>query len=191
MPGVSEDCRMRDRHWSSGAYVAEFDDEAVFVAALESLRMRGYTCVEAYSPYPVPKADECLPSSSSPLPRWVWIAGALGAASAYAIQWYANAVSYPLNVGGRPAHATPAFMIPTFEGLVLAASLAAFIGLFALLRLPRPWHPMFEVDGFERASIDRFWIAVDAADRQIATDNTPPPLDELHALRVVRLPAEP
>ncbi len=30
--------------------------------------------------------------------------------------------------------------------------------------LPRLYHPIFEVDGFERASVDRFWLGVDASD---------------------------
>ena len=28
----------------------------------------------------------------------------------------------------------------------------------------RPWHPVFEADGFESASIDKFWLAVPVPD---------------------------
>ncbi|HEX3866111.1 MAG TPA: DUF3341 domain-containing protein [Gemmatimonadaceae bacterium] len=182
---------MSDHGWRSGAYAAEFADEATFVAAIKRLRQEGYGRVEAYSPYPVPSAEQELSERPSALPWIVFVAGLAGGVSGYLIQWYANAVSYPLNIGGRPAHATPAFFIPSFEGLVLAASLAAFVGLFALLRLPKPWHPMFEVDGFERASLDRFWIAVDADDAQVLLQRSPPSFDGLNAVRIVRVPAEP
>ena len=66
-----------------------------------------------------------------------------------------------------------------------AASLAAFIGFFVIARLPRPWHPVFEIDGFERATIDRYWLAVDAADRRSAPDLTVRELSALSPLRLV------
>jgi len=178
---------MRDAHWPAGAFAAEFDDEAPFVAAVSALREHGYKKVEAYSPYPVPHVSAALSSHRSPLPLIVFASGVIGGLLGYWIQWFANAVSYPLNIGGRPTHAVPAFFIPTFETTVLFAALAAFLGLFALLRLPRPWHPIFEVDGFERASIDRFWIAVDARDPLANASTTPRALESLHALRVVQL----
>ena len=178
---------MRDAHWPEGAYLAEFDDEEPFVAAVSALHEHGYVKLEAYSPYPIPRVEAALSSHRSPLPVIVFVGGAAGGALGYWIQWFANVVSYPLNIGGRPAHATPAFFIPTFETTVLCAALAAFIGLFALLRLPRPWHPMFDVDGFERASIDRFWIAIDARDQCADQTRTPEVFEILHAQRVVRI----
>jgi anti-sigma factor RsiW len=181
---------MRSDRWPAGAYAAELEDEAAFVAAIASVRRQGFSRIEAYSPYPVPMAEKELGERTSPLPQLVFAAGVCGAAVGYAIQWYANAVSYPLNIGGRPAHAVPAFMIPAFEGLVLAAAIAAFVGLFALLRLPRPWHPIFEVEGFERASIDRFWIAIDATDPQVVVGGTLPSFEDLRTLRVVQVPAD-
>lgn len=182
--------RMRDTRWPHGAYAAEFEDEGTFSHAVKRLRQEGYTKIAAYSPYPVPDVEDSGAGPRALLPRIVFFAGVAGGLVGYWIQWFANAVSYPLNIGGRPAHATPAFFIPTFEATVLCASLAAFLGLFAILRLPRPWHPIFEVDGFERASIDRFWIAVDADDRRSDEASTPKSLDELHALRVVRVPGD-
>lgn len=185
---------MRDTRWPHGAYAAEFDDEESFTLAVKTLRQHGYSKIAAYSPYPVPDVEEPAGRSGSGpralLPRIVFFAGLAGGAFGYWIQWFANAVSYPLNIGGRPAHATPAFFIPTFEATVLCASLAAFLGLFAILRLPRPWHPIFEVDGFERASIDRFWVAVDADDQRSDEAFTPGSLEQLHALRIVRVPGD-
>ncbi len=178
---------MRDIAWPSGAYAFQFADEQSLINALAVLRDRGYANVTTYTPYPVAGVDEAS-STRSFIPTFVFAAGAFGGIAGYVIQWYANAVSYPLNIGGRPAHATPAFFIPTFEGVVLAAALAAVAALFVTLRLPQPWHPMFEVDGFERASNDAFWLAVDAADPQITLQPSLPSLDDLHAIRAVRVP---
>jgi hypothetical protein len=188
MADRKSDCHMRDARWAAGGYAAEFADERHFVGALAMLREQGYTKLEVYTPYPVERIESALPGPPSVLPPLVFLAGAAGALIGYWIQWFANAVSYPLNIGGRPAHAAPAFFIPTFEATVLSAALAAFVGLWAVLRLPRPWHPMFEVDGFERASIDHFWIAVDLADPRGDRTLTWQALERLQPLRVVHVP---
>ena len=180
---------MRDARWPSGAFAAEFADERHFAGAVALLRDQGYSKLETYTPYPVSRVDAALPDPPSILPQIVFVAGLGGALLGYWIQWYTNAVSYPLNIGGRPAHAAPAFFIPSFEALILAASLMAFVGLIALLRLPRPWHPMFEVEDFERASIDHFWIAIDATDDCADDEGTPRALAALRPLRVVRVPS--
>jgi hypothetical protein len=80
--------------------------------------------------------------------------------------------------------------VSTFEGTVLCAALAAFFGFFVIARLPQPYHPVFEIDGFERATVDRYWIAVDAGDRRSSPDLTPRELHRLDPLRVVTLEAE-
>ena len=112
-----------------------------------------------------------------------------GGILSYAIQWYANAYAYPLNIGGRPPHAIPAFLIPTFEGTVLCAAFTAFFGFFFITRLPRLWHPIFEIEGFESATVDRYWIAIDAADHRSGPDLTVHELRELEPMRIVRLEA--
>ena len=178
---------MLDRTWGAGAYLAEFGSARELTEAVRSFSERGYTRLETYSPVPVHTG---IPRRRSRLPVAVFIAGAIGGVLSYLIQWYANAYAYPLDIGGRPAHAIPAFLIPTFEGTVLAASLAAFIGFFVIARLPQPWHPVFEIEGFERATIDRYWLAVDAADPKCAPDRTIRELNALSPLRLVQLEPE-
>jgi hypothetical protein len=168
-------------------YLAEFATADEMRSALETLRAKGYTHLETYSPYPVSGTAPLLGLRRSRLPVAVFAVGLLGAAVSYWVQWYANASAYPLNIGGRPAHAVPAFIVPTFEGTILSAALAAFVGLLAVLRLPRLWKPVFEIDGFERATVDRFWVSVDGRDRRAAADLTPRELWALEPLRVVRL----
>ena len=176
-----------DRERDGVTYLAEFASADEMRTALRALHAKGYTRLETYSPYPVPGTAPLLGRRASRLPIVVFLAGALGAVASYAVQWYADAFSYPLNIGGRPAHAVTAFIVPTFEGTILSAALAAFVGLLVILRLPRPWKPVFEVDGFERATVDRFWVAVDGRDRRAAAELTPRELWALTPLRVVRL----
>ncbi len=175
---------MHDQTLTPGVYMAEFSSAAELNSAVRVLSGHGYTLLETYSPVPLTPG---IPRRRSRLPIVVFIAGLLGGAASYAIQWYANVYSYPLDIGGRPAHAVPAFLIATFEGTVLCASLAAFVGLFVVARLTRPWNPVFEIDGFERATIDRYWLAVNPADKLTVPDPTPGDLRRLSPLRIVRL----
>lgn len=175
---------MHDLTWTEGAYAAEFATADALASAVGALYTAGYTRIETYSPIPLANAGRDTPTR---LPVAVFIAGVLGGLASYAIQWFANAYAYPLDIGGRPAHAIPAFLIPTFEGTVLCAAAAAFFGFFWSSRLPKYWHPLFEMDGFERASDDRYWLAIDASDRRSAPDLTMRELRKLSPLRVLRL----
>ena len=178
---------MHDAHWPNGAYAAEFRDERAFAGAVALLQEEGYTRIETYTPYSVSRVEPTEPAHPSRLGPLAFLGGAAGAAIGYWVQWYANAVSYPLDIGGRPVHAVPAFFIPTFEGAVLGAALAAFVGLLWSLRLPRLWHPMFEVDGFESAMVDSYWIAIDVRDHRGTPDLIANALLRLEPFRVVHV----
>jgi hypothetical protein len=165
--------------------LAEFGTVDEMINALSRLEEIGYRNVQTYTPFPVPGTGGRLGLKRSRIPLLVFIGGLLGAILGYAIQWYANVRHYPQNIGGRPVHSIPAFIPVTFESAVLGAGIAAFFGLLITLRLPRPWHPVFEVDGFERASIDRFWLGIDADDPRFGVSRSAQALEELGPLRVV------
>lgn len=177
---------MRDATWPRGAYAAEFASAEALSEAVRVLSAKGYTRVETYSPVPLTHG---IPQPRSRLPAIVFLGGLLGGIASYAIQWYADAYAYPIDIGGRPAHAIPAFLIPTFEGTVLCAALTAFFGFFVIARLPRLWHPIFELDGFQRVTVDRYWLAIDGTDHRSGPDVTIHELRELAPMRVVKLEA--
>jgi ActD protein len=140
--------------------VAEFTTPESLMAGVEALRRAGYDRLETFTPFDMPELDAPLGLARSKIGWLVAAGGLVGMVLAYGIQWWANVHDYPLNSGGRPVHAMPAFLLSTFEGTVLFAALAAFFGLLLWLRLPKLWAPIDEIDGFERASLDTFWIAV-------------------------------
>jgi hypothetical protein len=165
--------------------LAEFATASEMIDAVLRLREQGYRDLETYSPFSVPEIDRPLQLGRSLIPAIVFAGGLISAVLGYGIQWYANVWHYPQNIGGRPVHAIPAFIPVTFELAILGAGLAAFVGLLIVLRLPQPWHPVFEVDGFERSSIDRFWVGISAEDPRFSAGRSARALEELTPLRVV------
>jgi len=162
----------------------EFGTAEDATEALESLRAREYRRLETYSPFPLTDDDAHAPRGWFMLALPAFAAGAVGAALSYGIQWYATARSYPLNIGGRPAHAAAAFVPATFETMCLFAASALFIGFLIAERLPRLWQPIFEIDGFERASIDRFWIVMDLQSPELANFMVEQ-IRPMHPIRIV------
>lgn len=170
--------------------LAEFSSAGALVEGVRSLRRSGYREIDAFSPYPLEEVEAALGLGRSRIPMAVLIAGIAGGVLAYFIQWWTNAVDYPLNVGGFPPHSPPTSIPITFETTVLFASFAAFLGVFAASRLPRLWDPVFEIEGFERAMVDRFFVAIDAADESFDAERSTAHLLALDPLRVIALGVE-
>jgi hypothetical protein len=164
--------------------VAELDSPEALVDALGALRARGYRRLDAYVPYPVHGLDEALALPRSRLDGVAWVAGAFGAAFAFWLQWLVNHRLYDLDIGGRPSFAIPTFIIVTFETFVLFGGVTAFLSFAWVCRLPRLAHPLFDVDGFASASIDRFWLGVSADDPAFDAERLLATLRELGARRV-------
>jgi hypothetical protein len=168
--------------------VAEFESAAGLVRAAAAARDAGYKRLDAYSPFPVEGLTEALGRPTTRLPLVVLLGGLLGGLSGYLLQYYTSVVTYPLNVGGRPFHSWPAFIPVTFECTVLGASLAAVLGMLALNGLPMPYHPLFHLERFARASRDRFFLCVQAADPKFDLAGTRQFLEGLGPSEVMEVP---
>lgn len=164
--------------------LAEFADDAALAAAVRSLRKAGYRRLEVYMPFASDEVMEALEPPKSPIPGLTLLGALTGATGAYLIQWWTQVVDYPINVGGRPDHALPAFIPITFETAILFATLFAFFGWLALAGLPKLWLPVFEVPGFQSASVDRWWIRVGGDDERFDPEGTIRDLQRLQPLRV-------
>ncbi len=166
--------------------VAAFETPEALLHALRELRRRGYRRLDAFTPHPVKGIEEAMGLRRSMLTWYVFPVGIFGAAFAYLVQLYCNAYDSPLNVGGRPLNSAPAFIPITFESGVLAASLGGCFVFLLLTGLPRLYTPVADVDGFERASIDRFFAGVDDRDPQFDVDELDRLLRDLGAVSVGR-----
>lgn len=169
--------------------VAEFARVSEAAEAVKRLRTVGLHDLEAFTPYPSHEVEEALELPRSYIPRACLGGGVAGAAAGYAIQWWTNAVDYPLDVGGRPLLSIPAWIPATFEGAVLGAALATALAMLVAARLPRLWQPVFEVEEFERAGVDRFFVRVAVGDHADRT-GIERILRSAGAVRVEPLPVE-
>jgi hypothetical protein len=164
--------------------VARFDTPETLYAAAEKTRDAGYTCTDAHTPFPVHGLWEALGMKRSPLPWIIFFGGVFGFFGGLYLQYWVSAVTYPLNVGGRPFVSWPSWIPVTFECTVLAASLTAIVGMLAMNKLPQPYHEIFNAPGFERASEDGFYLAIEAKDPQFEESATKTFLRELGAEEV-------
>ena len=154
------------RFWG---YLAEYETPEGVLHAAEKVRDAGYAKWDCLTPYPVHGLDKAMGMKRTILPWLVLGGGLTGLAIAIFMQWYVNSPStessalyilsgYPLNISGKPNWSIPANVPIMFELTVLIAALTAFFGVWVLSRLPRFYHPTFNVARFRRVTDDKFFL---------------------------------
>jgi hypothetical protein len=168
--------------------MAEFDSVQPLVDAARRAVAAGYTVMEAYSPVPVEELNEIIHKKRTILPALILAGGLTGMATGFLLQYWTSAVSYPVNVGGRPFATWPAFVVPSYELTILFSAITATVGMFALNGLPQPYHPVFNVPRFSMASSDKFFLVIESTDPRFDHAATTRFLEELGAKGVYDVP---
>ena len=150
----------------SGIYglIAEFDNPTALVKAARAAREKGYRKLDAFSPFPIEGLNDALHLHKNKLPLIVLAGGIIGGLSGYLLQYYITVISFPINIGGRPLHSWPSYIIITFELTILFGALSAVLGMLGLCGLPMPYHPVFNAPRFALASRNRFFLCIESAD---------------------------
>jgi hypothetical protein len=144
--------------------MAEFENEVDCVAGAQRMYDLGYRVMDGYTPFPVHGLDDAIGRRRTRLPYLVFAAGLAGAVGGFMMQAVTASELYAVNIAGRPYVAWPMFVPITFELTILCASLTAVFAMIGLNGLPQPYHPVFNVPSFERASSHAFFVCVESTD---------------------------
>lgn len=169
--------------------MAEFDTPEELVAACERAYAEGYRRMDAYAPMPVTGLAEAIGYKQNWVAFCVLVAGIVGACGGFALLEWITVVAYPHNVGGRPYNSWPAYIPITFECMILLAGLTALFSMLAMNGLPQPYHPVFNVPAFSRASIDKFFLCIESSDPKFRPEETMDFLRDVGGIEVTIVPA--
>jgi hypothetical protein len=173
---------------STYGLLAEFDSPTSLVKAAEQTRDAGYKKIDAYSPLPVEGLAEAIGFHHDLVPLVTLIGAIIGGATGYLMQYWINVINYPINIGGKPFHSWPSFIVVTFEMTILFGGISAVFGMLALNGLPMPYHPVFNVPRFAFASKDRFFLIVFASDKKYDVEKTRQFLEGLNPKMLTEVP---
>jgi hypothetical protein len=164
--------------------LAEYPGPEALLSACEKVRDAGFRKWDAHAPFPVHGLNDAMGLYSTKLAWLVLGGGIAGAAGGILLQWWTNAFDYPFLISGKPIFSLPANIPVAFELTILLASIVAFVGMLALNGLPRFNHPLLRNERFRRATVDRFFISVEAADPKFDPEKTAAFLKSLGGVHV-------
>ena len=99
--------------------VSVFEREEDVLKATSAARKEGLDIVDVYAPYAIHGLDRAMGLPPSRIPWVCFLLGLFGAVTITVFQFWASAVSWPINVGGKPWNSLPAFVPVIFEVTVL------------------------------------------------------------------------
>lgn len=150
--------------------LAEFRNPKELVDVAEKVKNSGYSKYDTYAPFPIHGMEKAMGLKESPL-GWIVLAGGLfGLIGAVTLMVWVSGYEYPMNISGKPFINIPVYVPIAFELTVLFSAFAATFGMFALNNLPKLYNPLFNVDRFQKASDDGFFICIEAEDDLFAEE---------------------
>src|ERR1700753_3971717 len=99
-----------------------FDDEAVLFPAVKKVRMSGYKIHDVYTPFAVQGLDHALGLRETSLHTAGFIYGITATSAPLGGISYVLTYDWPINFGGKPHFALPAWIPIIFELTVLFAA---------------------------------------------------------------------
>jgi hypothetical protein len=150
---------------STYGLVAEFTTPAAVYHAAETVRDRGFSRWDVFTPFPVHGMDRAMGLRNSRVGWFAFVGGVSGYFSGMLMIWWMNAYDYPIMVGGKPMFSPFAAFPPSYELTILLGAFGAVLGMLFLNRLPRLHHPLLKNRRFTAgATHDKFFIVIEASD---------------------------
>jgi hypothetical protein len=152
--------------------LAEFETTADALHGAAMVRDAGYRRWDVFTPFPVHGMDEAMGLKKSQVGWFSFCGGLTGFTVGMLMIWWMNAYDYPIIVGGKPLF-SPIYSFPVcYELTILLGAFGSIGGMLFLNRLPRLHHPLFKSPRFAKATHDRFFIAIEAADARFSDVET-------------------
>lgn len=170
--------------------IAEYDKPEQLLKACEAARDAGYKKLDAFAPFPVEGLSQACGFKDKFIPILMLLGGIFGFSWGMGVQVFGLVFSYPLNIGGRPLWSWPNYFPVAYEATILTAAFTGVIMMFALNGLPQPYHPVFDAPNFDRASTDKFFLCIEASDKNFDGSATRKLLESTSALRVSEIDLE-
>ena len=144
--------------------IAAFDNPGSLYEAAKVVRDAGFSRWDCITPLPIHGLDAAMGQRRSIVPRISLAGGITGFCTGMTLIWFTDAFDYPIIVAGKPMF-SPLFAFPvSYELTILFTAFATIIGMFVLNGLPMHYHPVLKYRHIRRATDDRFYIVIEAAD---------------------------
>src|SRR5574339_626962 len=139
-----------------------FDDEKTLFPAVKNTRKAGYKIHDVYTPFPIHGLDGAMGLRDTSLHTAGFIYGITGTTVAFSFITWAFTTDWPLNIGGKPFFALPAWIPIIFELTVLFAAVGMVLTFCYLCQLA----PFVKKDHFNpRSTDDTFVVAIECTDK--------------------------
>jgi len=152
--------------------IGEFENPRALLDAAEKARDAGYKKFDCHSPFPIHGMDAAMGAGRSPLGFIVAGVAFFATCGGLFLQYWTNAVDYPLVISGKPLVSFQAYAPVGFGVAVLLSAFTAFFGMLALNGLPKWFHPVFFSERFKKTSDDGFFISIEAGDALFDQEKT-------------------
>lgn len=142
--------------------VGNFYDEQVLFPAVKAVRKQGYKIHDVYTPFPMHGLDTAMGLRDTSLHTAGFIYGISGTITAFSFITWTLTTDWPLDIGGKPYFALPAWIPIMFELTVLFAAVGMVLTFCYLCQLA----PFVKKDHFNpRSTDDTFTMAIECNER--------------------------
>ena len=139
-----------------------FTDEAVLFPAVKKVRKSGYKIYDIFTPMPIHGLDTAMGLRDTSLHTAGFIYGISGTITALSCMTWVFTKDWPLNIGGKPHFALPAWIPITFELTVLFAAVGMVLTFCYLCQMA----PFVKKHHFHaRATDDLFVMVIECTDK--------------------------
>jgi Protein of unknown function (DUF3341) len=139
-----------------------FQEESVLFESVRKVRKSGYKLQDVYTPFPIHGLDRVMGLRDTSLHTAGFIYGISGTITALSCISWIFTKDWPLNIGGKPNFALPAWVPIMFELTVLFAAVGMVLTFCYLCQLA----PFVKKHHFHlRATDDQFVMVIECTDR--------------------------